>query len=109
MPKKNYTSGNSKTKSDFYVEFVPANSGGIKIDIQSKTRVLHLSKLDSTCQKTLADLKIKHGKISVLDNGGQYFVLMARIETVVKEAHPDTITESIPEYQKHVELLLVSV
>ena len=101
MPKKNYTSGNPKTKSDFYIEFVPANSGGIKIDIQSKTRVLHLSKLESTSQKTLTDLKIKHGKLTVLDNGGQYFVLMARIETVVKAAHPTAITESLPEFKKH--------
>ena len=101
MPKKNYTSGNPKTKSDFYIEFMPANSGGIKIDIQSKTRVLHLSKFESTSQKTLTDLKIKHGKLSVLDNGGQYFVLMARIETVVKAAHPTAITESLPKFQKH--------
>ena len=101
MPKKNYTSGNSKTKSDFYVEFVPANSGGIKIDIQSKTRVLHLSKLESTCQKTLADLKIKHGKLSVLDNGGQYFVLQARIEAIVQAAHPGILNESLPDFKKH--------
>ena len=102
MPKKNFTSGNPTTKSDFFVEFVPANSGGIKIDIQSKTKVLHLSKLESTSQKSFTDLKIKHGKLSVFDNGGQYFVLQARIEAVIKAAHPSTINESLPLFNKHV-------
>ena len=102
MPKKNFTSGNPTTKSDFFVEFVPANSGGIKIDIQSKTKVLHLSKLESTSQKSFTDLKIKHGKLSVFDNGGQYFVLQARIEAVIKAAHPGTINESLPLFNKHV-------
>ena len=33
MPKKKYSSGNPTAKSDFYVEFMPNNSGGIKLDI----------------------------------------------------------------------------
>ena len=101
MPKKNYTSGNPKTKSDFYVEFMPAISGGIKIDIQSKTKVLHNAKIESTCQKTLADLNIKQGKLAVIDNGGQYFVLQARIEAVIKNANPKSSTESLPNFKTH--------
>ena len=66
------------------------------------TKVLHLSKLESTSQKSLTDLKIKHGKLSVFDNGGQYFVLQARIEAVIKAAHPGTINESLPLFNKHV-------
>ena len=71
MPKKNYTSGNLNAKSDFYVEFTPAKSGGVKIDIQSKTNDLHGHKLEQTSQNTLIDLGIKHGKLSVNDTGGQ--------------------------------------
>ena len=69
MPKKKYSSGNLTAKSDFYVEFVPNNSGGVKIDIQSKTKVLHFSKIEYSCQNTLADLKVKHGTIFIIDNG----------------------------------------
>ena len=101
MPKKKYSSGNPTAKSDFYVEFVPNNSGGVKIDIQSKTKVLHFSKIENSCQNTLADLKVKHGTLSVIDNGGQYFVLQARIELVVKSAHPGIINESLPLFKKH--------
>ena len=101
MPKKNYSSGNPNTKSDFYVELIPAKSGGIKISIQSKSKVLHRSKLEHTSQKTVTDLGIKHGKLSITDNGGQYFVLQARIEATVKKAHPKDLAESLPEFKKH--------
>ena len=101
MPKKKYSSGNPTAKSDFYVEFVPNNSGGVKIDIQSKTKVLHFSKIEHSCQNTLADLKTKHGKLSVIDNGGQYFVLQARIEAVIKQADPKLPFESLPIFKNH--------
>ena len=101
MPKKKYSSGNPTAKSDFYVEFVPNNSGGVKIDIQSKTKVLHFSKLKNSCQNTLADLKVKHGALSVIDNGGQYFVLQARIESAIKLASSVNINESLPIFKKH--------
>ena len=101
MPKKKYSSGNPMAKSDFYVEFVPNNSGGVIIDIQSKTKVLHFSKLENSCQNTLADLKVKHGTLSVIDNGGQYFVLQARIESAIKLASPENINESLPIFKKH--------
>ena len=101
MPKKKYSSGNPTAKSDFYVEFVPNNSGGVKIDIQSKTKVLHFSKLKNSCQNTLADLKVKHGALSVIDNGGQYFVLQARIESAIKLASSENIYESLPIFKKH--------
>jgi len=101
MPKKKFFSGNPTAKSDFYVEFVPNNSGGVKIDIQSKTKVLHFSKLNKYCQNTLTDLKVKHGALSVIDNGGQYFVLQARIESTVKLAYSKNINESLPIFKKH--------
>ena len=101
MPKKKYSSGNPTAKSDFYVEFVPNNSGGVKIDIQSKTTVLHFSKLKNSCQNTLADLKVKHGALSVIDNGGQYFVLQARIESAIKLVSPENINQSLPIFKKH--------
>ena len=101
MPKKKYSSGNPTAKSDFYVEFVPNNSGGVKIDIQSKTKVLHFSKMEYSCQNTLADLKVKHGTLSVIDNGGQYFVLKARIESAIKLASSVNINESLPIFKQH--------
>ena len=59
MSKKNYSSGNPDSKSDFYVEFISANSDKIKISIQSKNEVLHRSKLEHTSQMVISDLGIK--------------------------------------------------
>jgi citrate lyase subunit beta/citryl-CoA lyase len=101
MPKNNYSSGNPNTKADFYLEFIPTNSGGLKISFQSKSQILHSSMLEHTSQKTLTDLGIQHGKLSVIDNGGQYFVLQARIEAAVKRAYPKSLAESLPEFKKH--------
>ena len=36
MPKKTYSSGNPDGKSDFYIEYSPSKSGGMKLDIQSR-------------------------------------------------------------------------
>ncbi len=101
MPKKNYSSGNPDGTSDFHVEYSPAKSGGIKLDIQSKSRILHGSKLVWIAKSSLSDLDISHGKISITDNGGPYFVLQARIEAAVKNAHTKTLAESLPEFKKH--------
>jgi len=101
MPKKYYTSGNQNSKSDFYVEYSPLKSGGIKLDIQSNTKALHGSKLNQTSNKVLSDLGIKDGKLTINDNGGQYFVLQARIEAVIKDAYPSIVLESLPELKDH--------
>ena len=101
MSGKSYMSGKPEQKSDFCVSYSPENSGNLKINIQSKTAILHGSKLKSITDKTLSDLDIKSGKISIIDNGGQYYVLQARIEAAVKVAHPEIITESLPVFKKH--------
>ena len=101
MPKKKYISGNPDTKSDFFVEFIPTKSGGIKVDIESKTHLLHGSMLDHVARQTISDLKLKHGKLSIKDHGGQYFVLQARIEAAVKSANPQLGLESLGKFKKH--------
>ena len=88
MPKKKHISGNINGKSDFHVEFKPAKSGGLILNTHSKTSMLHGKKLNSIIKKTLQDLEVKNGELNITDNGGQYFVLQARIETVIKSANP---------------------
>ncbi len=101
MPKKHYSSGNIDTKSDFYVEFTPAKFGGIKVYIESKTQSIHGSTLNHITKQTLSDLGVKHGKLSIIDNAGQYFVLSARIEAAVKSANPKLGLESLGVFKKY--------
>ncbi len=101
MSEKSYMSGNSEVKSDFCVSYSTENSGELNINIQSKTAILHGSKLKSITEKTLSDLGIKSGNLTIIDNGGQYFVLQARIEASVKAANSKLKTESLPDFKQH--------
>ena len=101
MPVRQYTNGNLSNKADFCVTYIPHDSGKIKTQIHSQTSVLHESKLQDICITTLFDLHINHGRLKVIDNGGQYFVLQARIEAALKKAHPKNQFESLPELKKH--------
>ena len=101
MPVHQYTNGNLSNKADFCVTYIPNDSGKIKTQIHSQTSVLHGSKLQDICITTLFDLNINHGRLKVIDSGGQYFVLQARIEAALKKAHPKNQFESLPELKKH--------
>ena len=101
MSVRQYISGNIRNKADFFVTYIPYDSGKIKTQIHSKTSVLHGSKLQDVCNTALSDLHINHGQLKVIDNGGQYFVLQARIESAVKSAHPKLDRESLGDFKKH--------
>jgi citrate lyase subunit beta/citryl-CoA lyase len=96
-----YTSGNENTKSDFFISYTPNTSDKLQIDIISKTKILHDIKLTEVVHSTLKDLGITSGTFLIKDNGGQYFVLKARIEATVKSAHPGLKLESLPEMKEH--------
>ena len=87
MQNKNYISGNLDRKSDFYIEYSPASTGVLDIKINSKTMSLHGTKLKEIVTSTISFFNIKHGKFSITDNGGQYFVLQARLEAAIKSAN----------------------
>ena len=101
MIKTNFSSGNIKNKSDFYIEYVPSKSGKINLDIKSKTMILHGTKLKKTILNTLNDLEVKSGNFYITDNGGQYFVLKARLESVIKDANPKIKKQSLPKFNEH--------
>ena len=65
------------------------------------TSMLHGKKLNSIIKKTLQDLEVKNGELNITDNGGQYFVLQARIETVIKSANPILKKSSLDNLKKH--------
>ena len=81
---KTYLSGSENTKSDFFISYTPTPSDELQINIISKTKILHENALKNVVHSTLNDLKINSGKLTVKDNGGQYFVLKARIEATIK-------------------------
>jgi len=87
MQNKSYISGSPNRKSDFHIEYKPASTGALDIKIYSKTMNLHGSKLKAIATSTISFFNIKHGIFSITDNGGQYFVLQARLEAAIKSAN----------------------
>ena len=100
MKQNIFSSGSLEAKSDFYVEYKLGRTD-INFNINSKTIVLHKHKLEQIIQAALNDLEINKGSLNIIDNGGQYFVLQARIEAAIKSAYPKLKKQSLPKFQEH--------
>ena len=98
-----YTSGiaSAKLQSDCVVSFTPTDSGAPEIVLRSKVAALYGRSIRALAEKTLADLKIAHGKLEIEDAGALPFVISARIEAAVKMANPELNLESLPEREAH--------
>jgi len=99
---KTATSGNTGQgiRSDCQVIFELASAGGIEISLKSKVKVMYGDLIRALILKELAYFGIKHGKISVEDSGALEFVLMARIESAVRQlimTDMEFLPELIPE------------
>ena len=80
-------------RSDCYVELELKESGGIKLNLQSKVESMYG---DSICELILDMCKffsLKNAKITVEDYGALPFTIAARFETAIKRALPRTKKE----------------
>lgn len=96
-----YISGNPENKSDCHVEYTPKTSGGIHLRVNSTIDKLYGNSIREIAMQTLADLWIVNAELILNDNSALPFVLQARIETAVKQAHPENKHESLPEIKDH--------
>ena len=81
------TAGNKgeKIRSDCFVSLELKNSGGIKIDLKSKVKVLFGDSIIQLCEDILSFFEIKNAFLSIEDTGALPFVISARIEAAVKQ------------------------
>lgn len=98
-----YVSGtkSAKLQSDLVVTYTPQASGGHRVEIDSKVKVLYGKSIDALARTTLKDLGIQHGRLHLEDAGALPFTIQARIEAAVKMAHPDVTREVLPEFKAH--------
>jgi citrate lyase subunit beta/citryl-CoA lyase len=98
-----FTSGTlaAGNRSDCGVVYSPTNAGGHKVSVVSKVDTLYGKSIEELAKKTLTDLEIKNAKLKIEDGGALPFVIMARIEAVVKMAHPTLKKEALPDFEKH--------
>lgn len=77
-------------RSDLWVELEPRNSGGLELDIKSKVDFMYGDANRKLVLDTLRTLGVNHARAAIEDAGALPFVIMARLETAVRRAMPDT-------------------
>ena len=80
-------------RSDCYIEIVKRNSGGLKIEFQSKVKSLYGNSIIEQIEEMSKFFRLKHGRIIVEDNGALPFVISARFEAAYKRLFPDETKE----------------
>lgn len=73
-------------RSDAWVEFAPASSGGLDIRITSKVQGLYGAAIRRQVEEGCGALGVAHGTVTVEDGGALPFVLAARLEAAVRAA-----------------------
>lgn len=71
-------------RSDCWVGFTPAASGGIRIDSKSKVESMYGEAIRQDAARILEALGVRHGGLEIVDAGALPFVLSARIEAAVR-------------------------
>lgn len=73
-------------RSDCWVRFEGASSGGVVVRSRSKVESMYGDSIRRDATATLAQLGVLHGGLDIEDQGALPFVLQARIETAVRRA-----------------------
>jgi citrate lyase subunit beta/citryl-CoA lyase len=73
-------------RSDCFVAFTPAETGGIEVQARSKVESMYGDAIRRDAAAALERLGVRHGRLEIEDNGALPFVLLARIEGAVRRA-----------------------
>ncbi|MBN2383766.1 HpcH/HpaI aldolase/citrate lyase family protein [bacterium] len=87
-------------RSDCWVRYQPRSEGGLDLTLNSKVESMYGTHIRVLAKEILETLGIRHAQLIIEDAGALPFVLAARIETVVKRAHPELKTSFLPEMKE---------
>ncbi len=90
----------NKPRSDIRITYTPTKKS-LVFELSSKVDVLFGKSILSQAEAVCRDLGITSGKFLLEDFGALPFVISARMEAVIKSAHPDITAESLPPMQPH--------
>jgi citrate lyase subunit beta/citryl-CoA lyase len=81
------TAGNTgeKIRSDCEITLELKNSGGIRIDLESKVKTLYGRSIEDLCLQMLDFYSIADAHLIIEDSGALPFVLSARLEAVIRK------------------------
>lgn len=87
-----------RLRSDLRAIYTPGRSP-LSIDIRSKVKAMFGESLRKQAEAVCKDLQVEKGSLVLEDFGALPFVVAARIEAVLKEAHP-SLDEHLPHLEK---------
>jgi citrate lyase subunit beta/citryl-CoA lyase len=73
-----------QVRSDCWVSFTPAASGGIRLECRSKVESMYGEAIRRDAGEALARLGVGHGRLVIEDAGALPFVLSSRIEAALR-------------------------
>ncbi len=84
-----------KPRSDLRVKYTLSKKP-LSISVESTVNTLFGKAIKQQIEDICKDLKIRTGTIEIEDFGALPFVIAARLEAAIKQAHPDLQLESLP-------------
>jgi len=87
-------------RSDCYVELESKNSGGVKINLQSKVESMYGESIRSLIKDIFKTFKIRNASVLVEDYGALPFTVAARVESAIKKIFPDKEVEFLLPFNK---------
>jgi citrate lyase subunit beta / citryl-CoA lyase len=88
-------------RSDCWIKISLTNSGGIKLVFNSKVKALYGSSIKKIVTEGLNYFNIQNAAVEVDDFGALPFVIMARLECVIRRLKLDREREWLPEFSRH--------
>jgi citrate lyase subunit beta/citryl-CoA lyase len=93
---KSFISGakGEKPRSDLRVKYTPSKKP-LSISVKSTVETLFGKAIKQQTEEICKDLQVRTGTIEIEDFGALPFVIAARLEAAIKQAHPDLPLESL--------------
>lgn len=86
-----------EVRSDLHVAFESRDSGGVEISLESRVAPYYGSAIMDQAREVLAELGVKHARVTIHDEGALPFIIAARIEAAVRRAGIALGKRSLPE------------
>ncbi len=89
-----------RVRSDCWVRVEPMESGGIEISLKSKVESLYGDSIRALIREMMDSFDIPNARIEIEDAGAVPFVIMARVETVIRELGLDNGKAFLPPWNE---------
>ena len=86
-----------EVRSDVHVAFEARDSGGVEISLESRVAPYYGTAILKQTREVLAELGVKHARVTIHDAGALPFVIGARIEAAARRAGTALGKRSLPE------------